>query len=294
MLYRHPAGPKMLRRVGVDRVPGTYRRIRLDPVGATLGAQVIGIDLREPLDDELQSELDAALLEHKVLLFHDQHLTVEQQAAVATRWGPLVDDHLIPSRAANPVDNVVVFTRDGDRVGLENEWHTDGTFRATPSVATLLRAIEVPPVGGDTLFADMAAAYDNLPGDVKRRVGEMRAVHDWSLGAYASKYADRLDELRAKVPPVEHPVVLAHPRTGRPTLFVNRLFTARIVGLAPAESDALLDLLCRQAEIPEYHCRFRWRPGSIAFWDNVAVQHYGVNDYFPARRVMARASIVDD
>jgi taurine dioxygenase len=136
----------------------------------------------------------------------------------------------------------------------------------------------------------MAAAYDNLPAELRARVDGLRAVHDWSLGAYADKYGGRVEELRALLPPVEHPGVIDHPITKRRTLFVNRLFTREIRGLAPAESDALLDLLCRQAETPEYQYRFHWEPGSIAFWDNFAVQHYGANDYYPQRRVMARAT----
>jgi taurine dioxygenase len=294
MLYRHAAGPKVLHRTAPGAPTAGYSRLSIEPLAPTVGGLVTGVDLREPLDDELFAELDAALREYKLLVFRDQYLSLDQHAQFAARWGPLVDDHLIPSRAANPVDNVVVFTRDADQIGLENEWHTDGTFRTVPSMATVLRAVEVPPVGGDTIYADMAAAYDNLPAALQDRVATRRAVHDWSLGAYAGKYGEHLEEYRAKVPPVEHPIVLPHPRTGRPTLFVNRLFTDHIVGLSPADSDELLDVLCRQAEIPEYHCRLHWQPGTVAFWDNVAVQHYGVNDYFPARRVMARASIAAD
>jgi taurine dioxygenase len=152
----------------------------------------------------------------------------------------------------------------------------------------------VPAVGGDTLFADMAAAYDNLDDVTRALVGELTAVHDWSIGAYASKFEERLRELQSQVPPVEHPVAIVHPRTGRPTLFVNRLFTREIAGLAPAASDELLDVLCRQAELPELQCRVHWEPGVVAIWDNVAVQHYGANDYFPQLRVMARAAVGGD
>ncbi len=157
-------------------------------------------------------------------------------------------------------------------------------------MATVLRAIDVPALG-DTLFVDMAAAYDNLPPAVKDRIEGLTAVHDWSIGAYGDKYRAKVEEFRDRVPPVEHPIVIRHPHTGRRTLFVNRLFTRCITGVDADESDRLLDLLCRQAEVPEYQCRFQWRPGSIAMWDNLGVQHYGVSDYFPQRRVMARAAI---
>ena len=289
-MYRRVAGPKVLNRLAPGARPSAFTRFEVAPLGATIGGLVQGVDLRDPCDDELYQQLKAALLEWKVLLFREQHLSAEQHAAFASRWGSLTDDQLMPTPKENPVDNLVVFTRDATTVGLENEWHTDGTFRPMPTMGTVLRAIEVPPVGGDTLFADMAAAYDNLPADVKQRVAGLTALHDWSIGAYAMKYGEKLDEYRATLPPVEHPVVIEHPITGRPTLFVNRLFTRELRGLPAGESDQLLDLLCRQADVPEYQCRFHWEPGSVAFWDNVAVQHYGANDYFPSRRVMARAT----
>jgi taurine dioxygenase len=285
-----PVGPRTMVRLAPGADPPTYTRFSVEPVGVTIGGFVHGLDLRQPLDDGAFAELRAALLEWKVLFLREQHLTVAQQAAVAVRFGDVADDHLVISTAADPVDNVVVFTRDAQTVGLENGWHTDGTFRPMPTMGTMLRAIEVPAVGGDTLFADMAAAYDNLSDHVRARIAGLRARHDWSLGGYAGKYAERLEELRAAVPPVEHPVVIRHPDTGRPTLFVNRLFTDCIVGLDRAESDDLLDHLCRHIDLPEVQVRLHWEPGTIALWDNVAVQHYGANDYFPQRRVMARAT----
>lgn len=292
MLYRHRAGPRVLDRLAPGAAATVCTRFEIQPIGATIGAEVRGIDLGDPCDAGLFAELDAALHEWKVLFFSDQHLSAGEQARFAAQWGDLIDDQLVTVTHPDPVDNLVVFTRDAHTAGLENEWHTDGTFRVQPTRATVLQALEVPPVGGDTLFADMAAAYDNLEPELKEHVDGLSAIHDWSLGAYAGKYGSRLAEMRAQHPPVEHPVVLAHPDTGRRTLFVNRLFTDRIVGLPPAESDELIDLLCRQAEIPEYQVRMRWRPGAIAFWDNVAVQHYGANDYFPAKRVMARATVM--
>ena len=284
-------GPLQLRRLPEHWEPAVFQRIELTPCAPTLGAVVSGVDLHEPLDDELFAELDRALLEWKVLFFRDQPIDAAAQALFSQRWGPLLDDQLIPTHRDNPVENVVVFERNAEIRALENGWHCDGSFRNEIPMGTVLRAIEVPEVGGDTLFADMAAAYDNLPEDLQKMLEDRVAVHDWSLGAYAEKYADQLEALRAQVPPVEQPVVRAHPITGRKTLFVNRFFTREILGLEEPESDALLARLCNQAEIPELQCRFAWRPGSIAFWDNQAVQHYGANDYFPQRRLMARSSI---
>ena len=289
-MERRAPGPLALRRLAEGCESEPYRHLHIEPCAVTIGAEVGGVDLSRPLEDEVFEELDRALLEWKVLFFRDQPLEVGAHAGFAARWGPLFDDQLVPTHQENPVDNLVVFERNEQTVGLENHWHCDGTFRREPPMGTVLRAIEVPAVGGDTLFADMAAAYDALPDGLKARLEGLMAVHDWSLG-YADKYADRLDALRAEVPPAEHPVVRRHPVTGRRTLFVNRFFTREICGLPAPESEALLERLCAQAELPELQCRFRWRPGSMAFWDNQAVQHYGASDYWPQRRVMARASI---
>lgn len=267
-----------------------YGRFRVRPVGAVLGAQIDGVVLADACDDESFAALSQALLDWKVFFFRDQKLDATRQARFASRWGRLTDDTLVPKTAERLEDNVVVFTRDEKTVGLENEWHSDGTFRPMPTMGTILRAIEVPEVGGDTLFADLAAAYDLLPDAVKVRIARMTAIHDWSIGAYAGKYGDRLEALRAANPPVEHPVVIRHPETKRPTLFVNRLFTREIVGLSAAESAELLEALCSMVELPEVQVRFRWEPGSVAFWDNIACNHYGANDYHPARRVMARTT----
>jgi taurine dioxygenase len=288
---RRRPGPVTLRRLPEGWRPHAFERIRIRPAAATLGAYVEGVDLSEPMDAQLFEELDRALLEWKVLFFRNQPLSVEAHGAFAARWGPLFDDHLIIKRHENPAEAVVVYERNEEIVGLENEWHCDGSFRLEVPMGTVLRAIEVPDLAGDTLFADMAAAWDDLPEALRETVQDLRAVHDWSLGAYAEKYGEQLAELRAAVPPVEQPVVRRHPVTGRNTLFVNRLFTREIVGVTPQQSEALLERLCAQAELPELQCRLRWEPGTIAFWDNNAVQHYGANDYWPQRRVMARASI---
>ncbi len=274
-------------------MPAQFRRFEVSPVAPTIGAELSGLSL-EDVDDELFAELDQALLEWKVLIVRGQPIDVAAQGALALRWGPLTDDQLIPNPGTAAQTDAITFERNDTVVGLENMWHTDGTFRTHPPVCTILRAIEIPSVGGDTLFADMAAAWDNLDPDLQDRLTSLSARHDWSIGAYADKYGDDLDKLRAEVPPAVHPVARPHPRTGRLTLFVNAGFTTDLVGRdgSPVDnSDELLNLLCRQAEIPEYHCRVRWSPDTVVIWDNQAVQHYGINDYHPARRVMSRASV---
>ena len=282
-----------MRRLPEGWEPGRFERFEVSPVALTIGAELTGLSL-EDVDDGLFAELDQALLEWKVLVVRDQPIDVAAQGALARRWGPLTDDQLIPTPGAVAQRDAITFERNDTVVGLENMWHTDGTFRTHPPVCTILRAIEIPPVGGDTLYTDMAAAWDNLDPELQERAATLSARHDWSIGAYAHKYGDKLAELRAKVPPVIHPVARPHPRTGRLTLFVNAGFTTELIdsrGHPVDDSEDLLDLLCRRAEIPEYHCRVRWTPNTVVIWDNQAVQHYGTNDYYPARRVMARASV---
>jgi taurine dioxygenase len=262
----------------------------LVPCGITLGAEIRGLDLRQPLDAEQHRELAWALDQWKLLIFPGQPLSIAEQAAFAGSWGTLTDDQLDASSELPPQDCVVVFGRDAGTVGSENAWHTDGSFRPVPTAGTTLRAVEVPERGGDTLFADMAAAYDNLSAELRSRIAHLWATHDWSIGYYAEKYAADLARLRVTVPPVTHPVVIAHPRTGRPTLYVNPLFTARIEGLEPGESDRLLDELFTPATLPELQFRVHWQPDTLILWDNLAVQHYGASDYYPQRRVLARAT----
>ncbi|WP_419846175.1 TauD/TfdA dioxygenase family protein [Candidatus Poriferisocius sp.] len=282
-----------MRRLPENWEPAQFQCFEVSPVAPTIGAELSDLSLRD-VDDELLEELDRALLEWKVLIVRDQPIDVSAQGALALRWGPLTDDQLIPNPGTAAQTDAITFERNDTVVGLENMWHTDGTFRTHPPVCTILRAIEIPPVGGDTLFADMAAAWDNLDPDLQDRLTSLSARHDWSIGAYADKYGDDLDKLRAEVPPVVHPVARPHPRTRRLTLFVNAGFTTDLVdqnGSPVDDSDDLLNLLCRQAEVPEYHCRVRWAPNTVVIWDNQAVQHYGVNDYHPALRVMGRASV---
>ena len=292
-MRRHPVGPRIMRRLPENWEPAQFQRFEVSPVAPTIGAELSGLSL-EDVDDEMFAELDQALLEWKVLIVRDQPIDVAAQGALALRWGPLTDDQLIPNPGTAAQTDAIIFERNDTVVGIENMWHTDGTFRTLPPVCTILRAIEVPSVGGDTLFADMATAWDNLDPDLQDRLTSLSARHDWSIGTYADKYGDDLDKLRAEVPPAIHPVARRHPRTERLTLFVNAGFTTELVdrdGSPVDDSDELLDLLCRQAEIPEYHCRVRWTPDTVVIWDNQAVQHYGVNDYHPTRRLMARASV---
>jgi taurine dioxygenase len=294
------SGPRVAARTPADWTATDYTRFTLRPVAPTIGAEVGGLSLAEPLDDELRHQLNQALLEWKVLLFRDQNLTREQQAAFGRHWGDLEqhpfakESRAFADRQDADAPDVVRLEKDEMAKGQENLWHADVTWRVNPSMGAVLRAIEVPEVGGDTLWADMGAAYDLLPQEVKDRIDGMVAVHDWIDTFGRAMDPAKRDALRPDFPAIEHPVVRTHPETGRRTLFVNSAFTQHIVGLDPDESAELLSYLYRQAAYPEYQCRFRWTPGAVAFWDNRAAQHYASSDYFPQRRVMERVSIVGD
>lgn len=187
-----------------------------------------------------------------------------------------------PLLAQGSSEDVVRFDNgSGSTPTFENVWHADVTFRERPALGAVLQLHEVPPLGGDTMWADMAAAYDNLPQEMKDRVDGATAVHDFIPGFARFYPPERLVPLQDAFPPVEHPVVRTHPETGRRLLFVNTSFTTRITGMDREESDRLLRYLTQQAHVPEYQVRFRWQPGDVAFWDNRATQHYAVNDYAP-------------
>ncbi|GAA3370465.1 TauD/TfdA family dioxygenase [Streptomyces antimycoticus] len=285
-------GPRILRRVPEEWEERPYERFELAPLGRVIGAEIRGLDLSRPLDPALREELNRALLEWKVLFFRGQHLTPERQRGFARHWGELETNPLL---AAGTSEDVVRFDKgSGATPTFENIWHTDVTFRTRPALGAVLQLREVPPVGGDTLWADMAAAYDNLPAEVKDRIDDATAVHDFIPGFSRFYGPERLAPFQEMFPPVEHPVVRTHPETGRRMLFVNTSFTTRITGMEREESDRLLSFLCRQAHVPEYQVRFHWQPGDIAFWDNRATQHYAVNDYAPHRRVAERVAIEGD
>ncbi|GAA3558873.1 TauD/TfdA family dioxygenase [Amycolatopsis ultiminotia] len=284
-------GPRVLRRLpeGVGERP--YELFTLRPLGRVIGAEIHGVDLGESLTPRLREELNRALLEWKVLFFRDQRITAEQQRAFALNWGELETNPFVPRGDS---DEVVRFARSAGMPGYENVWHTDVTWRPNPALGSVLRLVEVPPIGGDTLWADMAAAYDNLPEEVRERIDGRTAVHDFVPGFDRFTDPDLLARWQDSFPPVEHPVVRTHPETGRRTLFVNQSFTTHIVGLERTESDRLLRYLFQQAHTPEFQVRFQWARDSVAFWDNRATQHYAVNDYHPHARVAERVAIVGD
>lgn len=288
-------GPLVPPRRAEARALDSYRRLRVRPMTPVIGAEVDGLVLDGDLDDECVEELRAALLDWKVLVFRDQAIDRSQHRAFAELWGS-TEQHpffkfVQPGQTA--VD-VVTLAKDADTVGQENAWHHDNSWHSHPSYAAVLRAVEVPEVGGDTLWADTGAAYDLLPVSIQERLEGLVAEHDWITSFGRALPPESVEALRAQFPPVQHPVVRVIPETGRRVLFVNVIFTQRILGLEPAESEEMLSILMRHMARPEFNVRLRWRPDTVAMWDNRACQHYASSDYHPARRVMDRISIAGD
>ena len=264
--------------------------VPITPLTPAIGAKIGNVDLRSVSDYQIEA-IRAALLEYQVIFFRDQELDQEQHIAFARHFGDLEIHPATPPGQANP--EVLHIAHGPNSKGRENAWHSDVTWRNKPSLGSILKAVEVPAVGGDTLFANMVLAYDQLSDEIKEKITGRVAVHD-----IARVFAGRLnmseDELREKYPLSEHPVVRTHPETGRSVLYVNVAFTTHIKDMDSAESDALLADLFRTAWNPELQCRFKWRPGSLAFWDNRACQHFAASDYFPQVRKMERVTIAGD
>jgi taurine dioxygenase len=266
--------------------------IEIRPLTRAIGAEVEGVDLRRPLTDDQVAELRQAWLDHLVLFFRDQPIDDEQQLAFALRFGPI---HVSPLQTVHQDAPEIVVLDQLHPVGEgADEWHSDNTFLADPPVASILRAVRLPELGGDTCFASMYAAYEALSPALREMLDGLRAVHDITrpLQKAIRDGHSSLDltTMQQQCPPVEHNVVVTHPETGRKALFLNRNSTTRLVGLTERENDVLLPFLFDHVRSPEFQCRFHWEPGSIAFWDNRAVQHYAVADYYE-RRVMHRATI---
>ena len=268
----------------------------LEPMTPAIGAVVRGVDMGKVPSGKTKDALRAALLDWKVLFFRDQDVSTEAHIEFARAFGELEVHPFAPHKEGYP--EILAITHDKDRPGKENKWHSDVTWRECPSLGSILRAIDVPPVGGDTLFSDMYAAYDGLSDEVKEKIEGKTAIHDFAHFRVMMKKRGasdpEIEEMNKKYPMVEHPVVRTHPETKRKGIYVNVAFTQYIKGMERAESDALLQHIYAQAAIPEYQCRFRWEKNSVAFWDNRACQHYAASDYWPAVRRMERVTIIGD
>lgn len=271
--------------------------LEIRPLKPNIGAEVRGVDLREPLEAPVIATLNHALAEHGVLVFRDQDITVEQQMVFGRRFGDLSVHPFSAHLAEHPEVIVLDYTADNPP-SLTDIWHSDETFRAEPPMATMLHAKIVPELGGDTLFANMAAAYAGLSAPMQGLIDGLEAVHDFkpfrTLFTHSEAHRKKLHELEDLYPHVTHPVVRIHPVSGAKVLFVNPQFTLYIKGMKADESRALLDVLFRQASVPEYQLRLEWQRHTLALWDNRLVQHYAVHDYYPQRRRLERVTIKGD
>lgn len=269
--------------------------LTITPLNPTIGAAVGGIDLRDDHGDGVIGDIRAALLAHQVLFFEDQTLDAAQQRDFAARFGALHTHPLYPGDDAVP--QIMLLDNHAGNPTDNDHWHTDVTFLERPAMGALLYARTLPTSGGDTLWSSMTAAYRALSAPMRAFLEGLSAVHDFTHAFPADGLAgsnagrERYEAARAEHPPVVHPVVRTHPETGEPSLFVNSVFTARIKGLRREESAAVLAFLYAHVQKAEFCVRWRWTPGSLAFWDNRCTQHYAVNDYLPQRRVMTRATI---
>jgi taurine dioxygenase len=269
-----------------------YQSIDVRKLTPTIGAEIFSVDLSRELGNQQFQEIHDALMDNLVIFFRDQTLTPEQHMDFGRRFGRLHVHPAAPGLVAGHPEILVIKANEKSTHVAGEEWHSDVSCEAEPPMGSILHLHEVPADGGgDTLFASMYAAYEALSAPMQRLLEGMTAIHDGER-VFRGRYG--ADDRGREFPRAEHPVVRTHPVTGRKALFVNRWFTARIVQLKPQESSALLEMLHRHTETPEFHCRFKWQAGSIAFWDNRCAQHHAIWDYYPQRRYGHRVTICGD
>ena len=286
----------------LNAAKSAYRHIEVRPLGGALGAEIDGVDLAQPLEADILAEIRQALWDHLVIFFRDQTITPGQHKAFGAHFGPFHVHPFVSGTLPNHPEIIVVHKTPQDQLNFGGAWHSDVTFEERPPLGSILYAKEVPEYGGDTLFANMYLAYEMLSDGMKTLLDGLCAVHSarpiyGEEGAYASQdYRTGMQgtgvvTANAANQTVVHPVVRTHPETGRKALFVNRAFTTHFQGMTERESTPLLEFLCQHAVTEDFTCRFRWRPGSIAFWDNRCTQHYALNDYPGRTRLMHRLTV---
>jgi len=267
--------------------------LTIEPLTAALGAEVSGLDMAN-VDDSTRDELRKAWLDHKVLVLRDQHITTEEHIAFGRLFGEL---ELHPfTIGIDGYPEIILLEAGGDsgKDFVAAGWHSDVTWREEPSMGSILRGRVVPAAGGDTCFADAAAAYEGLPDKWKERVDDKFAIHDFAR-VFADRVADEeMDAMREKYPPQRHPVIRTHPETGARSIYTNIGFTSHIDGVDDSESTKILRTLERAIMNPSVQCRVRWAPDTFVMWDNRAVQHAGTNDFLPQLRRMERVTIIGD
>jgi taurine dioxygenase len=269
--------------------------LEIQKLTASIGAEVSGVDLRESVSAEMRETILDALVTHHVIFFRDQDITPEQQVAFAKQFGPISLPPFAPKYGTNP--EFIVLDQENPRGEGADAWHSDNSFMSEPPMGSVLRAVQIPEVGGDTCFASTVAAYEALSPAIQGLIDGLTAVHDITKpllkGIAAGHTSVDLAEVQAKWPPVEHPVARTHPITGKKSLYVNRNSTTHIVGLSERENEALLPMLMDHVRSPAFQCRFTWDTNSVAFWDNRSAQHFAVPDY-ETRRIMNRVTIAGE
>lgn len=279
--------------------------MHIEPLTCALGAELTGVNLADAIkDDALFSQINALLLKHRVLFLRGQDFSRAEHVAFAQRFGALEEHPVAGSDPAHPGLVRIYKSPDQPNDRYENAWHTDATWRESPPMGCVLRCVECPPVGGDTMWANMVLAYEKLPEHIKQQIAGLRARHSIEATFGAAMPLEKRLALKAQFPDAEHPVVRTHPVTGEKTLFVNSFTTHFTNFHTPVNvrygqdytqgGPMLLEYLRSQALIPEYQVRWRWQPNSVAIWDNRSTQHYAVMDYPPCHRKMERAGIVGD
>jgi taurine dioxygenase len=294
-----PAAPAVVRATSLGN------SIQVEPLTCTIGAELSNVSLAAAAeDDALLAQVRSLLLKHRVIFFRDQDISRAAHVAFARRFGELEDHPVAGSDPDHPGLVRIYKSPDSPNDRYENAWHTDATWREKPPFGCVLRCVECPPVGGDTMWANMVEAYARLPEDIKGKIATLRARHSIEASFGAAMPLEKRLALKTMYPDAEHPVVRTHPQTGEKVLFVNA-FTTHFTNYHTPENvrfgqDAspgashLLNYLISQAYIPEYQVRFRWKKNSVAFWDNRSTQHYAVMDYPPCHRKMERAGIMGD
>jgi len=274
-----------------------YAHIDVQPLSPAIGAEISGVDLAKPLSEETSAEIRRAFLAHLVIFFRDQALTPDAYLHFARTMGVPSEYPMVKGMDGYP-EITEVIKKENERVNFGGIWHSDTTYLPCPPMGTMLYARDIPPVGGDTLFANMYLAYECLSAGMRRMLDTLTAVNSADKGDAAATRADRRrerpGEAEKSVTLAEHPVVRTHPETGRKALYVNPGHTLRISGFSETESAPILDYLYRQQIRPEFSCRFRWRRNSLAFWDNRAAQHYPLNDYHGYHRALQRITLAGD
>tara|TARA_B100000700_G_scaffold106417_1_gene120091 strand:- start:529 stop:1383 length:855 start_codon:yes stop_codon:yes gene_type:complete len=274
-----------------------YNTIRVNPLGGALGAEISGIDLNEVISDEQLTEVRQVFGQYAVIFFRNQNLSPENEIRFAKRWGEINTNRFFSSVEGYPQIALVVKEPD-QKNNIGGSWHTDHSYDIAPALGSMLFAHEVPVSGGDTVFASMYKAYDTLSDGLKSTLSNLRARHSSAHVFGAARAANGNDDTVGRIKNPEaatqeaiHPVVISHPETGRKSLYVNPGFTLGFEGWSDEESKPLLEYLYAHAARPEFTCRFQWKAGSIAFWDNRATWHLAVNDYQGHRRMMHRITI---